>query len=592
MSDQTPPQEGGGFSPRPVRRVGAPPPARGGTPFAGGPSRQPLPQPPPPAPDRPSDGGGQGRGLGLWIVALLAILLGAVIVVLFVEPGLIERADEPAQDGSAAVAEQLPAAHEASLRRQLPAVPNVLGGVSPIFDLRTPRGEAGPFELTIRLTTPTQDARNLGAYSWDGSAWQRLSAADLSSDGVSARVTLDEAPDNIAILRRLQFRDVVTGRVPRGHEPSADLVGSLTVVHLEGWTPGRDGSLLGGVDPVPPSITQSVWPVVWAAPDQSDIVNDILASDTLRQQHIGNIQFSIQTGRYDGVDIDYRNVSPALRAQFTSFIRELADQLHREGRGLSVHIPLTAAGDVGEGAYDLALLAAAADFIVLEPPLDLRSYQDAIAASLPVILEQVEPEQILLALRSSSIVQSAAGVSEISQRDALGRASQLSIREPGPYQAGSRVTLQGESVMLDNASTGLRWDASHQIVTFTYPDQTGSAVTIWVENRFSASFKLQTVERYELGGVYLSNATADRAHANLWPAVSAFFESGRPDLRLPNSALFRPEFSVSGGSLSGAPGTGWQLWELPGEAGDYEAQLVIGDGDVRVGHVITVPVVP
>ena len=90
--------------------------------------------------------------------------------------------------------------------------------------------------------------------------------------------------------------------------------------------------------------------------------------------------------------------------------------------------------------------------------------------------------------------------------------------------------------------------------------------------------------------MYVSNASADPANANLWPAIAAFFEAGIPDLRLPNAILFDPIFSVEAGELSGNSGSGWQFWDLPTTPGDYRAQLVVSDGDVRVGHVITVPV--
>ena len=588
---------GGGYEPRPIRRVGDAPSAP--APFEPGPERAVTPPPRPPRPPRGRDQGGRGGGYGVWIALFLGGLLAAAIVVLFVEPGLIELdqlrgsdADTEAEDraSAGAIAATLPISFEATLREELPPIPDVLGAVSPMLELRAPAGRVGPFEFTIRLSTPTQDARNLGAYTWDGENWVRLGLAQLTSDGVAARITLTSAPANIAILRRLQFRDVIAGRVPRGEEPQADVAGSLTVVHPDGWTPGADGSLLGGVNLVAPSITQSVWPTLYADEDHAEIVNDILASDTLRQQHIRNIQFSIQNGHYDGIDIHYLHVSPALRSQFTSFITELADLLHLDDRGLAVHIPITASGGFGEGAYDLALLGAAADFIVIEPPLDPTVYEAAIAASLPTLLERVERERILLALRSNAMIRTSDGFSEISQREALGIASKLSIREPGPFRPGARVTLQGESVMLDNASSGLRWDQVNHVVTFSYADPAGSAVTIWIENRFSAAFRLQVVEEWQLGGVYLSNASADPGNANLWPALAAFFESGRADLRLPNPILFAPVFSVEAGTLSGASGTGWQLWELPGSPGAYEAQLVVSDGDVRVGHVITVPV--
>ena len=528
------------------------------------------------------------------LVLVIAALLVAVVIVLFFEPGLIDTSFNTTDDEVVASQDEstfTPITAESRLLQPVPTIPDILGVASPIYELRVPEGRIGPFEFTLRLTNPTQDARNLGAYTWNGEEWVRLGDAALSSDGVSARIVLSDAPENLVILRRLQFRDVIAGRVPRGEEPQPILAGSLTILHPDGWQPGSDGSLLGQVDLPTPMIAQNVWPTVYATTDQAELVNDILASDDLRRQHIANIQHVIQSHQHDGVDIHYLNVSPALRSQFTSFISELADRLHRENRGLAVHIPINASGGIGEGAYDLSQLGASADFVIIEPPLDPTVFQAAIDASLPTLLQRIESNKLLLALRSNAVVRTVTGFSELSQRDALEVASRLSIREPGPYQPGVRVTLQGNSIMLDNLSGGLRWDNVNRVVTFTFPDQSGSAVTVWIHNRFSAAFHLKIVSDWGLGGVYVSNAAeADGANANLWPAIAAFFESGIPDLRLPNAIMFDPIFSVEGGELSGNSGSGWQFWDLPTESGDYRAQLVVSDGDVRVGHVITVPV--
>ncbi len=550
------------------------------------------------APDEssPDRAVGTGRGISGLIVLLIAALAVAVVIVLFFEPGLVDTSfntDSSATNTTSStqvVRPLVPVQFEARLVEDLPPIPDVLGVVSPVYELRVPSNRLGPFDLTLALSTPTQDVRNLGVYTWDGDDWIRLNDAIVSSDGGAARITLNEVPDNLVVLRRLQFRDVIAGRVPHGEEPQDELAGSLTLVHPDGWQPGEDGSLLGSVELLAPSITPNVWPTIYSTPDQAELVNDIMASDNLRRQHIANIQHGILSGRYDGVDIHYLDISPALRTQFTSFVSELADRLHRDDRGLSVHIPINAAGGVGEGAYDLTQLGAAADFVVIEAPLDPTLFQPSIDASLPTLLQRIEPNKLLLGLRSSAVVRTVEGYGELSQREALGIASDLSVREPGPFTPGRRVTLQGNSFRVDELSGGLRWDNVNRVVTFTYPDPTGTAVTIWIHNRFSAAFHLQVVSDWALGGVYVSNASADGANANLWPAIAAYFESGVPDLRLPNSILFDPVFSVEAGELSGTSSSGWQFWDLPAAAGDYRAQLVVSDGDVRVGHVITVPV--
>ena len=394
-----------------------------------------------------------GRGSGVLIVVMIAALLVGLVIVLFFEPGLVETGFISDDDAEQSDTAQRAVLVQATLMAQAPPIPDVLGAASPIYEIAVPAGRLGPFEFSLRLTNPSQDSRNLGAYTWNGDDWVRLGDAVLSSDGISARISLTSAPDNIAILRRLQFRDVIAARVPRGEEPQSLLSGSLTLLHPDGWRPGADGSLLGLVDLPASVIAQNVWPTISAGADLTDLVNDVLASDNLRRQHIANIQHAIQSGQHDGVDIHYLNVSPALRTQFTSFVTELADRLHRDDRGLSVHIPINASGGVGEGAYDLSQLGASADFIVIEPPLDPTLYEAAIDASLPTLLERIESNKLLLALKSNAVVRTSTGFSEITQRAALGIASDLSIREPGPYAPSSRVTLQGAAIMLDNLSS-------------------------------------------------------------------------------------------------------------------------------------------
>ena len=66
---------------------------------------------------------------------LLGGLLAAAIVVLFFEPGLVGRINEEEQAGETPV-QQLTTRFQATLRDQLPEVPDVLGLASPIYDLR------------------------------------------------------------------------------------------------------------------------------------------------------------------------------------------------------------------------------------------------------------------------------------------------------------------------------------------------------------------------------------------------------------------------------------------------------------------------
>ena len=93
---------------------------------------------------------------------------------LFFEPGLIDTSfntsDEEVvtEDADSTITSVVA---ESRLLQPVPTIPDILGVASPIYELRVPEGRIGPFEFTLRLTNPTQDGRNLGAYTWNGEDW-------------------------------------------------------------------------------------------------------------------------------------------------------------------------------------------------------------------------------------------------------------------------------------------------------------------------------------------------------------------------------------------------------------------------------------
>ena len=271
---------------------------------------------------------------------------------------------------------------------------------------------------------------------------------------------------------------------------------------------------------------------------------------------------------------------------------ELAEQLHRDNRGISLHVPLPRvdASGFSEGAYDLSTLGEAADLIKLTPPRDQSIFRETLVNSLPPILNRVPSEKVLLKLTPFSVVRSPSATQLITQREALGLASTLSVREAGPVIAGSRVTLVGNSLFQDGGASGLGWDQFANAVSFVFPDTNGEFVTVWVENRFSIAFKLQLIADFKLGGLALEDVSADPGHADLWDTVNNFLESGGVRLTLPNTELMTPIWEAEEGDLGGSGSAGWVVWTTPVQPGIYEVRLIVSDGDVRVGRAIDIRV--
>ena len=229
------------------------------------------------------------------------------------------------------------------------------------------------------------------------------------------------------------------------------------------------------MEPLPSDVTQPIYPVIVANEADAEIINTVIGSETLRRQHINNILLLMDTGRFDGVDIDYQFISLALREAFTEFITELADQLHRDDRGIIITVPLPRrdASGLDEGAYHLAALGAVVDRIKLSPPSDQAIFRESLLATLPAVLNRVPAEKVLLRVSPLSVIKSRDDVLLISRRDALGLASQIRLAEAGPIVAGQRVGLQGNSISQDGGASGLFWDEFANMVSFVYPDRNG-----------------------------------------------------------------------------------------------------------------------
>ena len=586
----------------------------------GGGRGAPPPEPPPPPEPvlrrgpigvRPSGrrgGGGPRRGpdFGLLLVGLAVLGLAAALVVLFLPPLALldDESDTADEDAAAAQAQATPVVTAltpgtgvaVSLLETIPEVPDSLRPMSPIYGVEIPVTLLGPYVLTLRLNAETQDQRNLGAYTYEDGGWHRLGPALLTPDGAAASVEVLSPPANVAILRRLQFRDMVTGRLPAGQELHPEAANTITIINPISYVPAEDGSLLslGQVESLPPGVTQAVYPVVLAQLADADTINTVLASEQLRRQHKNNILLMVQTGRFDGVDIDYQYIAAPLREEFTEFITELADQLHRDDRGIMISVPMPTrdASGLNLGAYDLAALGAAVDRIKLVPPQDQSIFRESLVATLPAVLNRVPREKLLLTVSPHSVQKTISGTQALTQRVALGLASRLAVRETGPLIAGQRVRLVGDNIFQDGGASGLFWDRFANMVSYVYPDAAGNNVTVWVENRFSLAFKLDLIEEFRLGGIAIDDVSATPGHANIWPVITQFLEAGTVNLVRPNAELLVPIWEVEAGDLTGSGVAGWVVWNTPTVPGDYATRLIVSDGDVRVGSQIDVTLEP
>lgn len=93
-------------------------------------------------------------------------------------------------------------------------------------------------------------------------------------------------------------------------------------------------------------------------------VHVMLASATTRRRHVDQLVALASPAGFAGIAVDYEDVDPADRVALTSLLQELGRRLRARDMVLGVDVPATtssAADAVGESAYDLAAIGAAAD---------------------------------------------------------------------------------------------------------------------------------------------------------------------------------------------------------------------------------------
>jgi hypothetical protein len=557
---------------------------------------------------RPPRGGGPGfddGDAGLMRVLGLIVVLGVVIVAL-VLPGSPIRLI-----GGGSTSSSTQSGIKTTARAAMPAVPEGLVALSKLYDIATPTQLEGPWTLTVPLADRTTDGRNVAFYRYDGARWVRIAGVDIVENGASAQGDVNVIPPNIAVLRRTSVVLALNVSVGSGAVPDAPALAGSKVIAVGGGTAaqsadGKTGTLRMDDHPLDAAVaaakaagSAAVY-VRIAAPagDAADAVNRMLGSPDLMQTHVGEIVAAATAAGAGGVQIDYRLVAAAHRAEFSTFVSHLASALQAKQLGLIVSVPTPTAADTG--AYDWPALSKVAK-LWLYAPDDLDAYYEQVEAALTAQRGAgVDLANVSLVIDRASRDRSRAAVQPITLRDALALASDLQTQPDSGVTPGQAVTLSAVNLDKSAGNSGLHWDDSARAVSFSYSDRLGPH-TVWIANAFSLAFRLDLAERFGLGGIAIANAQQDDALPPVWDAVTAFIDDGAIDLQQPYGPYLVPCWKASGGTIdgygagcwkAGLTSTGAATWHAPTGPGTYDLSLIVSDGTMFVGQQLSVRVGP
>jgi hypothetical protein len=448
-------------------------------------------------------------------------------------------------------------------------------------------------DVAISVDLPLQsvitDPSSLGFYTFLGTRPQRVADVVLKEGGTRGAAEFSPVPANLVILRVVEKLYEVAGSLPAGGSLHPE--GRVDIVSPRDYQPAADGSLQGTPTTVQVGPDLLLIPtIVGSGGSARAIVDDIIADESLRADHIQAIVTLAQQGGFDGIDLEYSSVDPSLASAFTEFVTELRDLLQADGMRLVLTLP-PPTGD--PQAYEWPLLGEVVDTIRVLPIADPLDYWLQMPAAVGQIVDDVDPKKIMLVVSPHSTELAGSVVRPIGYRQAMTLAAEIAVREPTDPEhimPGVAVELAAQNLVQGERGSTLVWSDDAATVTFAFGGAQGS--TVYIENLFSVGFKLEMVQAYGLGGAVVSDASAQSDVANIWPAMDDLVEAAAVTLLRPNGDALLPRWQApDGGDLETEAGT-TATWIAPSSEGEYVIALVVSDGESRFGRETTVEVNP
>ncbi|HEX2951883.1 MAG TPA: glycosyl hydrolase family 18 protein [Armatimonadota bacterium] len=227
---------------------------------------------------------------------------------------------------------------------------------------------------------------------------------------------------------------------------------------------------------------------------------------TNRAITLQNIIALAKTANLAGINIDFEGIYPADRNAYTSFINDLAAQLHAIHSNLMLSVPAKtadSANDTWTWPYDYAAFGNSADLIQVMTYDEHYSSgspgpvagSDWMLASLQYAVTQIPANKILLGL------------------PAYGYDWNLT--------AGSATSVAFKDIPALLASTGAipQWDAQTNSAHIAYTASDSSVHQVWYETVQGLQVKAQFAKNLDLGGISMW-ALGDE-DTNFWNAVTA-----------------------------------------------------------------------
>lgn len=471
-------------------------------------------------------------------------------------------------------------------RSDPPKPPEGLLLASPYYEIRSKQDRGvGPATMTVPLGGGS-GGRGLALYTFASGAWKRLGPAEVTPDGRSAKGQVDQVPDNVIVMRRAAVSFQVQAILPPGANLIADAEKLIQLRSPADYVPGADGSVGGAPSPGASTEAIALVPVVRAsAGAEAQAVNQILASEQVRGAHVAALAKLVQTNKLDGLDLEYTAIEQNQGPSFTAFVAALSAELHRTGQTVTVTLPLPRreGSNWNTFGYEWKELVKSADYVRILPERDQRRFRMGVRDGLNYLTStlQIDPKKLILTISPYAVEQSGQEIRTMTAVEALSIAAQITIKDRDQLFGGSNVEMTADNLNRGGgAGAGLIWAPDAAAVSFVYGS--GDTMrTVWIENVFSAAFKLEFAKVWGLGGVAVEDGSDTLGLSNIWPAIDQFIKNGNtPVLQQPRPDLMQSRWQVDG--VQKMQNKSSYIWPAPPAPGEHSASLIVSDGVISV----------
>lgn len=397
-------------------------------------------------------------------------------------------------------------------------LPFYLALQSPVYTVEA-SGEA-PSELMLSLNLPVNVAtpQVLDMYGWDGSSWRFIPSVKANG---KATGTASFLPQQVAIFQTIPAPPTVLVTYDITQEFTQDVGNLATIVSPAGLQPSRQGTLIGSLAPGADNNSgYRLMPMIsnYNDPRATDpeTVEMIISNPTLRDEHVSQITSVASQNGYDGIFIDYRDISVESHADFTTFITELSENLSDIGLLVGVVVPpaTNTTGEWETEAYDWGALGEVVDYLYVRMDINPQIYgpeeTQAVNAMMRWAIDNVDRYKILLGLTAQSIRDIDGTLTRIGYEEAIAGMGNVvveaqSVSDTGSIEPGSEIRASLDGL---NAIAGV--DTILNAPFFDYVGDDGNTLArIWLTNDSALSYRMERTIPFALAGVAFDDLLAE-----------------------------------------------------------------------------------